>query len=90
MSKFIYSDEEQKFNNILTYQTKELDLIKRPEMSIAEERIEESEKLLRELGYTLTDLPIIDTKTKKQTIVVPKWEDLVRMKLIGLDPKLTG
>ena len=21
---------------------------------------------------------------------VPKWEDLVRMKLIGLDPKLTG
>ena len=77
MSKFIYSDEEQKFNNILTYQTKELDLINRPEMSIAEERIVESEKLLRELGYTLTDLPIIDTKTKKQTIVVPKWEDLV-------------
>lgn len=77
MSKFIYSDEEQKFNNILTYQTKELDLIKRPEMSIAEERIVESEKLLRELGYTLTDLPIIDTETKKQTIVVPKWEDLV-------------
>ncbi len=77
MSKFIYSDEEQKFNNILTYQTKELDLINRPEMSIAEERIVESEKLLRELGYTLTDLPIIDNKTKKQTIVVPKWEDLV-------------
>ena len=77
MSKFIYSDEEQKFNNILTYQTKELDLINRPEMSIAEERIVESEKLLRELGYTLNDLPIIDTKTKKQTIVVPKWEDLV-------------
>jgi len=77
VSKFIYSDEEQKFNNILTYQTKELDLINRPEMSIAEERIVESEKLLRELGYTLTDLPIIDTKTKKQTIVVPKWEDLV-------------
>lgn len=77
MSKFIYSDEEQKFNNILTHQTKELDLINRPDMSIAEERIEESEKLLRELGYTLTDLPIIDTKTKKQTIVVPKWEDLV-------------
>ena len=77
MSKFIYSDEEQKFNNILTHQTKELDLINRPDMSIAEERIEESEKLLRELGYTLTDLPIIDTETKKQTIVVPKWEDLV-------------
>lgn len=52
MSKFIYSDEEQKFNNILTHQTKELVLINRPDMSIAEERIEESEKLLRELGYT--------------------------------------
>ena len=78
MSKFIYSDEEQKFNNILTYQTKELDLINRPEMSIAEERIAESEKLLIELGYTLTDLPIIDTKIKNQTIVVPKWEDLVK------------
>ena len=77
MSKFIYSDEEQKFNNILTHQTKELDLINRPDMSIAEERIEESEKLLRELGYTLSDLPILDTETKKQTIVVPKWEDLV-------------
>lgn len=77
MSKLIYSDEEQKFNNILTHQTKELDLINRPDMSIAEERIEESEKLLRELGYTLSDLPILDTETKKQTIVVPKWEDLV-------------
>ena len=77
MSKFIYSDEEQKFNNILTHQTKELDLINRPDMSIAEERIEESEKLLRELGYTLSDLPILDTETNKQTIVVPKWEDLV-------------
>ena len=77
MSKFKYSDEERHFNNVLVYQSKELNLIKRPDISGVEARISESQELLKELGYNLNDLSKIDTETEKRIIVVPKWEDLI-------------
>ena len=77
MSKFKYSDEERHFNNVLVYQSKELNLIKRPDMSGVEARISESEELLKELRYNLDDLPTIGATLEKRTIVVPKWEDLI-------------
>ena len=77
MRKFKYSDEERQFNNILVYQTRELSLIKKHDMTGVEARISESQELLKELGYNLNDLPKIDTETEKRIIVVPKWEDLI-------------
>lgn len=77
MSKFKYSDEERHFNNVLVYQSKELNLIKRPDMSGVEARISESEELLKELRYNLDDLPTIGATLEKRTIVVPKWEALI-------------
>lgn len=77
MSKFNYSDQERKFNNILVYQSKELSLIKRPDMSGIEARISESEKLLRDLGIPLNNLQKINNESSKKIIVVPTWEELI-------------
>lgn len=77
MSKFNYSDEERKFNNILVYQSKELSLIKRPDMSGIEARISESEELLRDLGIPLNNLQKINNESSKRIIVVPTWEELI-------------
>lgn len=77
MSKFKYSDEERQFNNILVYQARELSLIKSNDKTGVEASILESEELLKELGYNLNDLPIIDTERETRTITVPKWEDLI-------------
>ena len=77
MSKFTYSDEERKFNNILVYQSKELSSIKRPDMSGIEARISESEDLLRDLGIPLNNLQKINNESSKRIIVVPTWEELI-------------
>ena len=77
MSKFNYSEEERKFNNILVYQSKELSLIKRPDMSGIEARISESEELLRDLGIPLNNLQKINNESSKRIIVVPTWEELI-------------
>lgn len=77
MSRFNYSDEERKFNNILVYQSKELSLIKRPDMSAIEARISESEELLRDLGIPFDNLQKSINESSKRIIVVPTWEELI-------------
>lgn len=76
MSKFKYSEGEQQFNNVLNFQDQEIKSIKRPDMVRVDERISESESLLKSLGYSLTDIPDASSIQKKKTIVIPTWEEL--------------
>ena len=77
MSKYKYSKTEQQINNVLKYHDEELKKIKteQPSMSELDSRIQESEDLLRMLGYT--KMPILPKREEsKRVMVVPSWEDL--------------
>jgi len=47
-----------------------------PDMSELEKQILESEKLIKSLGYSLSDLPKVETPTEKKELIVPTWEEL--------------
>ena len=77
MSKYKYSDTEQQINDVLKYHDEELKKIKaaQPSTSELDNRIQESEDLLRMLGYTA--MPIVPTQEEpKKVMVVPSWENL--------------
>ncbi len=77
MSKYKYSKTEQEINDVLKFQSSELDVIKNelPSSDEIDRRIQESEDLLRMLGYT--KMPVVSTAPEaKKVIAVPSWEDL--------------
>ncbi|MDF9823765.1 hypothetical protein M2475_000112 [Breznakia sp. PF5-3] len=76
MSKFKYTETEQQFNNALNHQSKELSLIKRPDMTSVEVCISESEELLKELGISTESMPEVVNPTFQRGMVVPTWEEL--------------
>lgn len=77
MSKYRYSEAEQQINDVLKYQDEELKQIKAsmPSSSELDRRIQESEDLLRMLGYT--EMPSVPKRTEsKKVMIVPSWETL--------------
>lgn len=77
MSKYKYSKTEQQINDVLKYQDDELRRIKdqMPSTSENDSRIQESEDLLRMLGYT--EMPTVPQRAvPKKVMVVPSWEEL--------------
>lgn len=77
VSKYKYSDTEQQINNVLKYHDEELKKNKatQPSTSELDSRIQESEDLLRMLGYK--EMPIVPRREgPKKMMVVPSWEDL--------------
>lgn len=85
------SKNEQDINNILKYHEKELQTIRRPDISKIETAISDSEKLLTEMGYKLNNN--IEQKSKqkhKQTIIVPSWKEmcLEAQKTVGNDVQI--
>ena len=77
MSKYKYSESEQQINDVLKYQEEELKRLKAsmPSSSELDRRIQESEDLLRMLGYT--EMPTVPKRTNPQKVmVVPTWESL--------------
>ena len=77
MSKYKYSESEQQINNVLKYHDEEFKRIKAALLSSCEidKRIQESEELLRKLGYT--ELPSVPKREEsKKIMVVPSWEQL--------------
>ncbi len=77
MSKYKYSETEQQINDVLKYHDEELKKIKaaRPSTSELDSRIQESEDLLRMLGYT--EMPMVSKREEpKKVMVVPSWENL--------------
>lgn len=82
MSKYHYSELEQQLNNVLAYQSKELSEIHRPSLSEVNDRISESEALLRSLGYSAQLDDLKKTKQRpssnlpRKVMVVPSWENL--------------
>ena len=77
MSRYKYSEIEQQINDVLKYHDDELKRIKRtmPSTSELDRRIQESEDLLRMLGYT--DMPKVpERREPKKVMVVPSWEEL--------------
>ena len=77
MSKYNYSELEQQINSVLLHQSQELNGIQFGITSSIEERISESEALLKSLGYGLPDR-VQATAGRKQVMVVPSWESLCR------------
>lgn len=79
MSKYKYSKEELRINNVLKYQSEQLEQIKTPDMNDVEARIVESEELLRRLGYGDDVLKIKNAPVSpvpKKVVVVPTWDEL--------------
>ena len=79
MSKYKYSKEELRINNVLKYQSEQLEQIKTPDMNDVEARIVESEELLRRLGYgddvlKIKNAPV--SSVPKKVMVVPTWDEL--------------
>ena len=77
MSKYKYSETEQQINDVLKYHDTELKRIKtaQPSSSELDKRIQESEEMLRMLGYT--ELPSVPKRVEpKRVMVVPSWEQL--------------
>jgi hypothetical protein len=77
MSRYKYSKSEQEINDVLKFQSNELNEIKNelPSIDEIDRRIQESEDLLRMLGHT--EMPIVPNVTEtKRVIAVPSWEDL--------------
>lgn len=77
MSKYKYSKSEQQINNVLKYQDEKLKKMKGEIPSSAElnSRIQESEDMLRMLGYS--EMPTLPNRVEpKKVIVVPSWENL--------------
>lgn len=79
MSKYKYSKEELRINNVLKYQSEQLEQIKTPDMNDVEARIVESEELLRRLGYGDDVLKVKNAPVSpvpKKVVVVPTWDEL--------------
>ena len=82
MSKYNYSEVEQQINNVLLYQQKMLSEIHRPSRDEIDERISESETLLRRIGYgqQLSDLQkckkSLPVEIPRKVMLVPSWEHL--------------
>ncbi len=77
MSKYKYSDSEKQINSVLKYQDNTLKGIKRIDLSLANERIAESEDLLKSLGYSLENISKTSTvNTHKSIMTIPKWDEL--------------
>ena len=82
MSKYNYSEVEQQINNVLLYQQKMLSEIHRPSTAEIDERISESERLLRGIGYgqQLSDLQkckkSLPVEIPRKVMLVPSWERL--------------
>lgn len=77
MSKYKYSETEQQINDVLKYHDTELKRIKtaQPSSSELDKRIQESEEMLRMLGYT--ELPSVPKRVEpKRVMVAPSWEQL--------------
>ena len=77
MSKYKYSETEQQINDVLKYQDEELKKIKAlmPSSSELDRKIQESEDLLRMLGYT--EMPSAPRRAEdKKIMVVPSRESL--------------
>lgn len=82
MSKYNYSEVEQQINNVLLYQERELSEIHRPSTAGIEDRISESEALLKSLGYErqLSALQgakrSLPSEIPHKVMVVPSWGNL--------------
>lgn len=89
MSKFKYDGSEQELNNVLKYQEEQLETIERPDMTKADQRIIESEELLKSIGYSIDKVPQVQSSKVKKTIVVPSWEELCREAELSVGNNIT-
>ena len=76
MSKYNYSEIEQEINNVLVYQSRQLDKISFPDTYKIDKNIQESEDILRSLGVSLPGKKKLEIDARQKVIVVPSWEKL--------------
>ena len=68
-------DVDQQIARVLTYHDQQLKNIKFPDASETDERVRNSENLLRSMGYDLPDRHGTSGR-KKEVIVIPSWDAL--------------
>ncbi len=78
MSKYNYSDLEKRINSILKHQDNELNGIEALDMSTVNSCIENSEEILKKLGYEdrLFSARNNIARNDKKVLIVPSWEQL--------------
>ena len=75
MNKYNYGEIEQQINNVLLHQNRALEDIAFSDAATIDERIAESESLLKSLGYALPKA-LQPTSRQKTVLVIPTWEGL--------------
>ena len=81
MGRFKYTKSEQEINNVLKYHEEKLDAISFPDNDVIDERIKESESILRMLGVSLPqEKAVVNTSHELPhgVIVVPTWDELCK------------
>ena len=83
MKKYKYSDEQQKINNVLTYQDEELNHLmhdSQARRNQTDAEIEMLEKQLRSLGIDPSGVRknIVSNNTPKKLMIVPSWDTLCK------------
>lgn len=77
MSKYKYSEEEQKINNVLKHQSEELFSIHISSPANLDASISSSEELLHSLGYSIDVVPkSVPQREEKKIMILPSWEHL--------------
>lgn len=91
MSKYKYSEEEQKINNVLKHQSDELSSIHISSATSLDASISSSEELLHSLGYSTDEIRKSISQPEEKTIMIlPSWELLCAEaeRSVGADCKL--
>lgn len=80
MKKYKYSKEEQKINNVLQYQSEQLNQIQIPSLDDVNSCIAQSEELLQNLGYAkeLNAAHSRKINHPKKVMAVPSWDQLCK------------
>ena len=80
------SKKELEINSVLKYQDKQLNELKKLNINQIDDSIQQSEKILHELGYD-TNITNNSELKKKKTVVVPTWEEMcvTAKKSVGSD-----
>lgn len=78
MSKYKYTESEKEINKALLHQSRQLNEISYLDRAGIEERIEASEKILKELGYDLPSATNTAVSKSVKEIAIPSWEEIVK------------
>ena len=70
------NDVDQQMTRVIMYHDQQLKSIRFPNSSVTDDKIRNSEMLLKSLGYDLPSKNKVTNKRKNEVLVVPNWDEL--------------